>query len=259
MLGEGSCVAEAQRRRGVLMVGVIATRDGTMSTMTNASGFDSLGFGSAYEIEADPEFPANGTWSCPLFAYDRDGRVRPEFVSRWGAPRIVRVQPANGAEWVGMFPAGGLGGISGVFATPSPERLCVLVDGLAYLVRADAPGDGAVIAHDQVEQVFPAVDPPLLLLVRGIDIVALGADGVAWRSPRLAVDDLRVLSVDPDSIRCTGDLLSEERASLIIDPTTGQVASGPRLEGPPWNSPDVRPRRRWWRRRADRKGSASSS
>jgi hypothetical protein len=199
-----------------------------MDAMTNASGFDSLGFASAYEIQADPEFPPNGTWSCPLFAYDRDGCVQPEFVSRWGAPRIVHVQPATATEWVGMFPAGGLGGISGVFATPSPERLCVLVDGVAYLVRVDAPGDGAVIAHDQIEQVFPASAPPLLLLVRGIDIVA------------------------PSGIHCTGDLLAETRTSLVIDPMSGQVTAGPRLDGPPWNSPGERPRRRWWRRRDDR-------
>ena len=98
-------------------------RTGTMDAMTEASGFDALGFAPAYEVQADPEFPPNGTWSCQLFAYDRDGCVQPESVSRWGAPRIVHVQPANATEWVGVFPAGGLGGISGVFATPSPRRI----------------------------------------------------------------------------------------------------------------------------------------
>jgi hypothetical protein len=203
--------------------------------MTDASGFDPAGFAPSYEVDLDPEFPADGRWPSPVYAFDREGRVQSEVVSRWGAPRIVRVRPASSPEWVGMFPAGGLGGVSGVFATPSPRRLCVVVDGEAYVVRVDAPADGAVVAHDTVEQVVPVAAPPLLLLVRGIDMVALGSDGVAWRSPRLAVDDLRVVSADEVGIRCVGELLAGGPSSLVVDPRTGQVRSGPRLEGPPWN------------------------
>lgn len=203
--------------------------------MTDASGFDPAGFEPPYEVDVDPEFPGDGRWRSPLYAFDREGRVESALVSRWGAPRIVQVWPASSPEWVGMFPAGGLGGVTGVFATPSPQRLCVVVDGHAYVVRVDAPGDGAVVAHDTVEQVVPVAAPPLLLLVRGIDIVALGRDGVAWHSPRLAVDDLRVVGVDGVGIRCTGDLLTGGPSSLVVDPMTGQVRSGPRLDGPPWN------------------------
>lgn len=224
-----------------------------MCDMTDASGFERQGFSPAYEVEPDPEFPAGGAWSCPVIAFDRDGRVQAEFVSRWGAPRILRVRPPDSPEWVGMFPSGGLGGVSGVYATPSPERLCVLVDGAAYIVRVDGPQEGAVIAHDTVEQVVSSMEPPLLLLVRGIDIVALGSEGVAWRSPRLAVDDLRVGVVDTDGIHCTGDLLSGDLASFIVDPASGLVSSGPRLEGAPWN-PASRSRRRWWHRRGKSAG-----
>jgi len=99
------------------------TSGDTMCDVTCSSGFDRQGFAPTYEIESDPEFPADGAWPCPVFAFDRDGRVGPEFVSRWGAPRIVRVLPAASSEWVGMFPSGGLSGVSGVFATPSSERV----------------------------------------------------------------------------------------------------------------------------------------
>jgi hypothetical protein len=217
--------------------------------MTDALGFERQGFSPAYEVEIDPEFPADGAWPLPVFAFDRDGRVRSEFVSRWGAPRILRVRPAASPEWVGMFPSGGLGGVSGVFATPSPERLCVLVDGEAFVVRVDAPAEGAVIAHDTVEQVVSAAVPPLLLLVRGIDIVALGAGGVAWHSPRLAVVDLRVRDVDAEGIHCAGDLIGGGLVSIIVDPTTGQVSSGLPREGALWHSPAPRSRRHWWHRR----------
>lgn len=217
--------------------------------MTEADGLDRQDFAATYEVKTDPEFPPDGSWPCPVFAFDRDGRVQVELVSRWGAPRIIRVRPAASPEWVGMFPSGGLGGVSGVFATPSPDRLCVLVDGEAYLVRVDAPEEGAVIAQDTVGQVISAVEPPLLLLVRGVDIVALGAEGVAWRSPRLALDGLRVGVVDASGIHCTADLLPGDVESLIVDPASGQVSSGPGLKVTAWTGEASSSRRRWWQRR----------
>jgi hypothetical protein len=213
-----------------------ATR-GTMWDMTEVGGFERASFDPANDVAVDPEFPAAGEWPSAVYAFDRDGRVQSEFVSRWGAPRVLGVRPASSPEWVGMFAAGGLGGVSGVYATPSARRVCVLVDGEAYVVCVDAPAEGAVVAHDTVEQVVPVAEPPLLLLVRGIDIVALGPEGVAWRSRRLAVDDLRVVSVDDSGIRCTGDMLSGEPVDVVVDPATGEVTAGPRLDGPPWNTP----------------------
>lgn len=220
-----------------------------MGDVTDANGFDRQSFARAYEVDLDPEFPADGAWPCRVFSFDRDGHLQAELVSRWGAPRIVRIRPATSPEWVGMFASGGLGGVSGVFVTPSPERLCVLVDGSAYVVRIDAPEEGAVVAHDSVEQVVSALEPPLLLLVGGIDIVALGPEGVAWHSPRLAVDDLRVGVVDAEGIHCTGDLLDAHPASFVVDAASGQVRSGPRLEGAPWRARGSGARRRWWQRR----------
>lgn len=204
-------------------------------TDANQSHSNEGAFAPAYVVEIDPEFPADGRWPCGVFAFDRDGAIAPEFVSRWGAPRVICVTPAASPEWIGMFPSGGLGGLSGIFATPAPERICVVVDGLAYLVRVTAPGEGAVVAHDTVEQVSSVANPALLLLVRGIDLVALGIDGISWRSARLAVDDLRVIGTEPEGIRCVGDFLSGDLDVIVVDPATGRVVSGPRLVGPPWN------------------------
>jgi hypothetical protein len=149
--------------------------------MTEMGRFHWASSGPAYDVEVDPEFPGDGLWSSPVYAFDRDGQVQSDFVSRWGAPIIVHVQPEDSPSWVGMFPAGGLGGVSGVHATPSPRHLCVVVDGWAYLVRVDAPDEGAVIAHDAVERIVPMAEPPLLLLISSIDAVTLGRDGVEGR------------------------------------------------------------------------------
>jgi len=174
-----------------------------------------------YTYEIGPEFPANGEWPCPVFAFDHDGRVVDDFVSRWGAPVVVRVRPAETVEWVGQFPSGGLGGVSDVFAGPAPKQMCVVVDGLAFLVDVAAPA-GTIVAHDQVRQVAPVVGAPLLLLVGWVDIVAIGPEGVAWRSPRLALDGLRVLDARADGIRCQADTMEDSPETFVVDPATGE-------------------------------------
>lgn len=185
-----------------------------------------------YDVLADPEFPGDGDWGCPMFAFDRDGRIADNAGSRWGPPTVVDVRPEAGERWVGSFAAGGLGGVSGVFATPAPAQLCVVVDGLAYVVSVHDPASGAVIVHDQVWQVEFIEEPARLLLVRFIDIVALGEEGVAWRTPRVAVDGLRVVHAGLAGIECTCDNMVGTE-TITLDPFTGEQVEGTRLDWPP--------------------------
>ena len=71
------------------------------------------GFESAFAVEVDPEFPAAGDWGCEVIGFDRDGNAVGDFVSRWGAPLVARIEPAAGPAWVAMFAAGGLGSFRG--------------------------------------------------------------------------------------------------------------------------------------------------
>ncbi|NUT94178.1 MAG: hypothetical protein HOY78_19375 [Saccharothrix sp.] len=183
--------------------------------------------GIPYAVEADPEFPADGDWRCPVFEFGHDGGLG-GFTSRWGAT-VVRVTAST--EWVGLFPADGRGGVDAVFATPDPGRLCVVADGTAYVVRVDAPGEGAVVAQDLVHQVVP-VEDRLVLLVSEFDVVALGPTGIGWRSAQLASDGLRVVRADPGAIHCAGYFyyLGEDLHEVVVDPATGLLLTGPRFE-----------------------------
>jgi hypothetical protein len=127
-----------------------------------------------------------------------------------------------------MFAAGGLGGVTGAFGCPANQMLCIVVDGLAYLVNVEAPTSGALRAHDQVYQVVPAPSPSLLLLVRLIDMVAIDAGGIAWKSHRLCVDGLRIEAVTPRAIICTGDNLGGS-PTIEVDPHTGVRIGGAQL------------------------------
>ena len=157
----------------------------------------------------------------------------PEFRSRWGTPFVVRIRPQLANEWIAMFAAGGLGTTRGAFATPAPLLVLVVADGLAYLVDATVPDAPAQIVHDQVHQVVSCAAPPLLLLVRFIDVVALGPSGVAWTTPRLCVDGLEVLHADRRGIVCSCDNLGGTPTTLTLDPMTGARLDGTRLD-PLW-------------------------
>jgi hypothetical protein len=164
-----------------------------------------------------------------LFCFDRSGSLAPDPVTRWGTPLTIVVHPVASPPWVGSYAAGGLGGVSALSASPSPRHLVTVADGLAYITDVGSPGDGAAIACNMVRQVVP-VETELLLLATAIDLVALGPKGIAWRTGRLVVDDLRVEHASMDRIVCSGDLLDVDRPEIFLDPRTGSQTSGPRLD-----------------------------
>src|SRR5207248_1148991 len=129
----------------------------------------------------------------PSFCFGRDGRQTHDFDLdvRWGAPLPLRVEVDGAGAWVAVFAAGGLGVDRGVYACPSPRHLCVVVDGLAYLVDVDEPDQPAILAADAVVAVVAVRELPMLLLVSDTDLVALDRGGVAWSALRIVVDGLR--------------------------------------------------------------------
>lgn len=191
--------------------------------------FETGDFEASYTVEVDPQFPGDGDWRCQVVAFDRDGNVIPQVDSRWGAPLVLRIQPAAGESWVGMFAAGGVGlPIHGAFATPAPDLIAVVVDGLAYLADTRTPGEPARIVQLPVHQVAPCSEPPLLLFVGFTDIVAVGPGGVAWSTPRLCVDDLKVIRAHADGITCSCDNLGHS-PTIELDPYTGTQTAGTRM------------------------------
>jgi hypothetical protein len=181
-----------------------------------------LEFDPGYDIELDPEFPSSGSWPHPVYAFDRDGRRVEEFLSRWGAPRVILVHPHGAASWVGLWPHGGLEGVSGAFAMPDPSQLCVVEGGTAYVVDVLKPELDATVASPWAQQISASDDPRLLLVSTLVDITAVGVDGIVWESPRLAIDDLRIVRVEGGRIMATGTCEpGSSIESFAIDVRTG--------------------------------------
>jgi hypothetical protein len=196
-----------------------------------AARFDTHSFAPSYALEFEPEFPPDGVWTEPVHAFGRDGSHSTTVVARWGAPSIIQVTPRSGESWIGMFESGGLSeGVSEAHACPDPSRFCVISGGLAYLVNADVPMDDAVPLLTPVMQVAGIDDPALLLLVTYSELVALGRDGVAWTSGRIALDGLRVESIVGAQITCLADNLEGGEDRLVLDASSGQQILGRRFD-----------------------------
>jgi hypothetical protein len=192
-----------------------------------ARTFSTLGFKTSYSCETDPEFPAAGDWGCPSHGFARDGQATDPFRSRWGAPLIARFHLADGAEWVGLFEAGGMSGIDGVFACPAPGSALVVCDGQAYLVDVTIPGHAAAISLSPITQVQKA-GGDLLALASFSGLTAIGPQGQAWTSERLCLDDLRILDADEHTISCCGSFL-EGSEGFAVGTHTGQHQAGRRF------------------------------
>jgi hypothetical protein len=178
-------------------------------------------FDATFTAQPSPEFPGNGRWGVPVFAYDRSGAVASQPNERWGAPFVIAIQPLGQPRWVGIFSTGGLGGVRSAFACPRASDLCVVVDGLAYLLDVGKPALGALVVADQVRQVVAEVKPPRLFLATWTGIAALGPEGLAWRESRIALDGLQILATSP-YLLCRVDDLKGGTDQVRLDPATGR-------------------------------------
>src|ERR1700722_11900618 len=106
----------------------------------NHRSFEAFGFSPSYSCQPDPELPGDGNWRCPVHCFRRDGSLTAEpFRSRWGTPLAARFELADGTQWAGLFEAGGLGGIDGIFAGPRPDQAVAVCEGQDSLIDVTAP------------------------------------------------------------------------------------------------------------------------
>jgi hypothetical protein len=147
------------------------------------------------------------------------------------SPMYVEVEPDKGAPWVATVerPRPTVkGALTGIFTTPSPAQALILAGGDTYLVDVHNPDlFEPVDTAGPVIDVVPAVSDGLLLLASPWAVTAIGPNGVAWQTGRLAIDGLRLDEIDAGKIAGVADPENDDESrDFAIDLRTGAHEGG---------------------------------
>jgi hypothetical protein len=143
---------------------------------------------------------------------------------------ILGVTPEAGDPWVGVFHGGGHrvppAVTARLIAWPDGRSFCVVYAGSAVVVRADDPSETYEIDTYLVTGAFVVRERGMVVFADFTNLTAYGADGLLWRSRRLALDDLRMEGIDGDALIVHG-FFGSHSARFRVDLATGRASGQP--------------------------------
>jgi hypothetical protein len=171
-----------------------------------------------YTVEEFGELPGTGIPRETLIYFPRP-KGRLEHEGEW-----LSVRAKSGKMWAGVF-AFGHGSLTIVISTPEPNTVCVISKGAGYLVHAEAPEQWEQVGVCPVTDARPIPEHKLLLLSDFTRLAVYGTDGLAWKSPRVCWDDLKITGITSESIEGTGfdpTNTLKPRMQFAVDLKTGR-------------------------------------
>jgi len=169
----------------------------------------------------------------PLIAPARQF-VYPEFVpgeedALARGAMLLEVRPVSG----GMFLATCALGFrnrslpAGAWACPHPDFLLALAGGYAYLVDSLEPERCEHLSLRPVVKVLPVVSEGLLLLGGFHEVLAIGPNGVVWKSARLSWEGLTLGEASEGKLHGTGwNMPADRDVPFVLDLRTGAHEGG---------------------------------
>ena len=142
---------------------------------------------------------------------------------------VVDVRPANGGSFLGTFALGFREASlpSGLWACPAPERMLAVAGGYAYMVDTTAPERSELLEQRPVTAILAAPEEGLLLLAGFHDVLAVGAEGVRWRTGRLSWEGVTLQEVRGGRLLGEGwNMFTDEEVGFAVDLRTGQHEGG---------------------------------
>jgi hypothetical protein len=149
---------------------------------------------------------------------------------------VVEFYPENGEKWVGNFQEGlggissGVGGISNVFKHPNGKHLIVIANGQAYVI---GPETRELVSEfgGQIEFSLEVIELQEIVFGNGLWFIAIGPEGLRWKSHRLSWDGMRLIR--RDGYILTGESynpMSDSWSSFSIDIKSGTTEGGSYFE-----------------------------
>ncbi len=116
---------------------------------------------------------------------------------------------------------------SGVWSCPSPDHMIAVAGGYAYRIDTRRPDDSELLEQRPVTALLALPEHGLLLLAGFHDVLALGAEGVRWRTGRLSWEGVALRTVESDILHGTGwDMFTDSEVPFGIDLHTGRHTGG---------------------------------
>ena len=178
-----------------------------------------LGFTTTYEVDIDPEFPADGHWGVPVF----------RFGYRSSTMSTIRIRPKVATPWVASFTLESRGRlINGLYACPFPGHLFVATGTSAYLIRVAEPGSVEELPIEPVIAVRRPAGTDLLVIGSFTGLAAIDHIGLRWMTGQLFTDYLEFVNGPPGQICVKGRnyWAPNDEPLLVIGPDRGEVVQG---------------------------------
>jgi hypothetical protein len=113
---------------------------------------------------------------------------------------------------------------TGIWSAPNPRELCAVSGGYAYIIDTSAPDRFTMLPYRPVLRMVPAPDDDLLLFAGHRAIIAWGAQGEAWQSPKLSDEGVTILETQKGKLLGMGwNMMSDKETSFTLDLQTGQI------------------------------------
>lgn len=175
-----------------------------------------LAFPAAYDVRILREWPGAGG----MLQFAREGKL-----VDGGVMIEVTAERETWAGVVSNAPRSVAAARTAIVSSPSPRVLCVAARGDAYFIDVEQPGRWWSLKDAPVVAIRSATTDGLLVLATPQRVVAVGRDGLAWRTPRLAIDGIKLGEPTDGELRGIADPrdCSEEFA---VDLRTGHHVGG---------------------------------
>jgi hypothetical protein len=142
---------------------------------------------------------------------------------------LVEVRPRDCEAWLGTFAFGRVSptGLSGLYATPDPDRLCVVARGDGYFVSASNPEVWESVGAQPVTDVRIVHAHRIIVFADFTRLWAYGPSGLKWKTGRLAWSGFKITEVtDTTMLGEFWDPSREEAATFAVDLANGSHHGG---------------------------------
>lgn len=142
---------------------------------------------------------------------------------------LLQVRPAHGGSFLATCALGfrEAGLPTGIWACPNADDLLAVAGGYAYLLKTLYPEDTELLEQRPVTAVLPAPAENLLLLAGFHDVLAIGPDGVRWRTARLSWEGVTLQGIRDRHLHGSGwDMFADAELPFTVDLRTGAHEGG---------------------------------